>query len=405
MRWSLRLSRGALVAGVLVGAGFAPAAYAQQGTEFLFNVYKDDETVDPTDDGLQRLADAVRNVQRPDRCPLGELKIIQPKGDPLFMDATARARRDGLLAELDRRGLNVAGRLFAVIDQSERGKNDVTYTPAHDDKPPTLRTESTPPKGTKVQPGQRIVVRMAARDDANRWQTGIKTIQLVADSDGGRFIASENYQPCSDPKEKRVEATYVVPANPPAIVRLIALAEDHAGLMDKDIGEFPTGDFYGMFNMTTLTAGQDRFRARADIVLNHDGRGNLTGTMTGQHEYVAHSTPGCSFRMVQPNRFRVSLVGSFTERSAPATGPTLKVFIRQIEETALTAEASCGGPIGPPGGWKFKTSVFPPEVLLGTPGPFGDGQVLPDGTREYKLDAAPGGVGTRWAVTLRRARN
>jgi hypothetical protein len=49
--------------------------------------------------------------------------------------------------------------------------------------------------------------------------------------------------------------------------------------------------------------------------------------------------------------------------------------------------------------------VFPPEVLLGTPGPFGDGEVLPDGTREYKLDAAPGGVGTRWAVTLRRARN
>ena len=48
---------------------------------------------------------------------------------------------------------------------------------------------------------------MAARDDADKWQTGIKTVQLVAESDGGRFIASENYEPCSDPKEKRVEAS------------------------------------------------------------------------------------------------------------------------------------------------------------------------------------------------------
>ena len=75
-----------------------------------------------------------------------------------------------------------------------------------------------------------VALRMAARDDADRWQTGIKTIHLVADSEGGRFIAAENYEPCAEPLEKRVQATYAVPADPPPIVRLTALTQDHVGL-------------------------------------------------------------------------------------------------------------------------------------------------------------------------------
>ena len=132
------------------------------------------------------------------------------------------------------------------------------------------------------------------------WQTGIKTIQLVAESDGGRFIASETYEPCSDPKEKRVEASYTVPANPPPIVRLAALAEDHAGNMSEiDRAEFPTGDFYGTFTMwnptqqsqQTARTGRHRTRPRR--------QGNLTGTMVGTQELIAGTRGNCSFRTNQ----------------------------------------------------------------------------------------------------------
>ena len=142
---------------------------------------------------------------------------------------------------LEGQGLGAAGRLSVKEEAGSLGKFDVGYTPPRDDKPPTLRTTSVPPKGSKVTAGQTITVTMVARDDADRWQTGIKTIQLVADSDRGRFVASENYAPCAEPREKRVEATYEVPPNPPPIVRLTALAEDHVGLKDTDVGEFRPG--------------------------------------------------------------------------------------------------------------------------------------------------------------------
>ncbi len=404
----------ALAAGALLGmAASAPAALAQQPqpAEFsTFELFAGPESIDLNSDALQRLADAIRKAQTPGSCPLGRLKIRVAEGDPLFQKALMQSRRDAALAHLQQMGVPVAGRLFVETEMFGGPEgHDTVYENWRDRTPPTLRTTSVPPKGTKVQPGDVIRVTMTARDDADRWQTGVKTIQLVADSEGGRFIASENYEPCSDPKEKRVEATYTVPADPPPIVRLTALAEDHSDHLVQESAEFPTGDFYGTFTMVSFTVGRDGFRARADIVLNHDGKGNLTGTMVGQHEHVDYSTGACFHRMVQPNRFRVSLVGFFTERSAPATAPTIKVFIREIQETALTAEARCesgtGGPVGPPGGWKFKTGVFPPEVLLGTPGPLGDGEVLPDGTRQYRLVSETGGVGTRWAVTLRRTRN
>ena len=116
---------------------------------------------------------------------------------------------------------------------------------AQDKEPPKLDTNSVPPKGTTVKAGDTIKATMIARDHANLWQSGIKTIQIVAESEGGRFIASENFERAPPgctalPSERRVEATYVVPSNPPPIVRLATLAEDHAGLMETDLGEFPT---------------------------------------------------------------------------------------------------------------------------------------------------------------------
>jgi hypothetical protein len=90
-----------------------------------------------------------------------------------------------------------------------------------------------------------------------------------------------------------VEATYTVQQNPPPIVRLTALAEDFAGLMDIDVGEFPTqGDWYGRIEWsvhspedTSRRSNENRaetkFGGQADLSLNYDGRGNLNGTLRG----------------------------------------------------------------------------------------------------------------------------
>jgi hypothetical protein len=373
----------------------APTATAQQ-VEFSTFKFFEGDSVDVNADAVARLADTIRRARVPDGCPLGRLRIRVAEGDPLFQQALGAARRDAILARLHQMGVPVAGRLF--IEHSMFGGpegDDTTYEIPVDRAPPTLQTNSNPPKGSKVTANQHIVVRMIARDDAARWQTGVKTIQLVADSDGGRFIASENYAPCSDPKEKRVEATYEVPANPPPVVRLSAFAEDHAGNKSEIYrAEFPTGDWHGMLTVESA----NRYVTRADFVLNHDGKGNLTGTMVGQLRHLEVTAGACTFRMVRPNDFRVSLVGAYTE------GRSFKVFIDEIQETGMTAEAKCqgtGGPIGPPGGWKFKMAVWTPQEFLGTPSPLGEGEVLPDGTRQYKVEHPP----TRWTVTLRPARN
>jgi hypothetical protein len=298
----------------------------------------------------------------------------------------------------------------------------VKWTLAPDEEKPKLDVVWTPSKGTPVKIGDTITAHVTARDDATAAQTtpaqtGVARVRVDVGIGGGLVAAPAEYAPPMPLQEcgrqnpvRSYEATYTVTPDAPPVVKLRAYAKDFAGNETWEDAEFPLqADWHGTFEMVSFDAVRNRFRSRADIVLNHDGRGNLTGTMAGQHEHVDFSSGGCTYRQIQPNRFRVSLVGSISERSSPAEGPTLKVFIGEIEETALKAVATCeggtGGPIGPPGGWKFKIGVFPPEVLLGTPGPFGEGEVLADGTRQYKLVSETGGAGTRWTVTLRRARN
>jgi hypothetical protein len=385
-------------------AQFAGTSAAQQGqgVEFTtFELFEGPDSVDLDPGALERLADAIRGAGAPDRCPVGKLRIRVAEGDPLFQEALLAARRDAALAALDRL-VPVAGRLLvetAIFGGSEG--HDAVYDFPRDAAPPALRANSTPPKGSRVTPGQAIAVTIAARDGEGPWETGVKTIQLVAESEGGRFIASENFAPCSEPREKRVQATYEVPADPPPIVRLTALAEDHSGHLVQESAEFPTGDFYGTF---TYPAGQPphQHTTQADLVLNHDGRGNLTGTMVGETRWIDASTaPGCFSSMVSPHRFRVALVGAYTE------GRSLKVFIGDIQDTPMVLNNRCPtyNTTDEVGHLGFKNYVglgwYAQQPFLGTPSPLGEGEVLPDGTREYRHTNVTGTM----TVTLRRARN
>ena len=167
----------------------------------------------------------------------------------LFNQALAAARRDAIGAVL--KGFGPSVQVSANVTSGLARMVTISAQTTKDKEKPKLDTTSKPPKGTKVQPGQQIVVTMVARDDANQWQSGIKTVTLVADSEGDRLVAGPTYPPHSvagctgTPPVREVRATYTVPANPPPVVRLTATAMDHVGLTDSDVGEFPTGDFYG----------------------------------------------------------------------------------------------------------------------------------------------------------------
>jgi hypothetical protein len=261
------------------------------------------DSAEPNAGELRRIANVIRNAQPPGSCPLGRLKIRTPEGDPMFQAALAGARQQAALQGLNNLGVPVVGRLFVESTVfGQFGGHDTVFEAPRDTKSPKLTTTSVPRKGSKVKAGDQITVTMVARDDPAPWPTGLRTIQLVADSENGRFVMSENYEPCAEPAERRVVATYTVPQNPPAIVRLTAIAEDHARHMDTDVGEFPTGEMWkGTVNLErddiNPACSSITSTATYTIVVVQDGR--ITGDGTFDHSgytcqggYTAAGTRG-----------------------------------------------------------------------------------------------------------------
>jgi hypothetical protein len=302
--------------------------------------------------GVDRLVNVVKQAQQPgSQCPTDvDFTVIggpHPDG-PVVSQALAAARRDAIEAVL--RGFGPTVRITAKSTSGIVSMVFISAQAPKDKEPPKLDTNSVPRKGTKVKAGDQIKVTMVARDDANAWQTGIKTIQLVAESEGGRFIASQNYLPEAQcpvqPVPRRVEATYVVPANPPPIVRLAALAEDHAGLMDTDVGEFPTeGDWYGSLELSAITPAYSN-HALLDVTLNYDRRrGNLTGQIWAG-EVTAKKPSGipCAFSVASKATLSANLVGQYT----PGTN-TMSLTMRD-EKTVLGSTVCPPVPGGSPYG-------------------------------------------------------
>ena len=314
MRWSL------VFGGVLCVLAMEPAgvhlvagkASAQQVPTFsTFVLFKTPDSVEMDPDVLSKLADAIRKAKAPGNCPLGKLRVRVPEGDQLFQDALLYARRDAVLRGLQELGVPVAGRLFVETARfgGPDGPDTVYDEPLRDVTKPTLQTTSQPQKGSKVWTGDQIVVTMVARDDSDQWQRGIALIQLTAESEGGRNVAPTpvSYAPCSDPREKRVVATYTVPPNPPPIVRLKALAKDHAGLEDTDIGEFPTADWYG--TITSHAKGNIYHdTASIDFAFSIAPDGTISGRGRARVGNLPQSGTDCTYtRATSPAEFPVEI--------------------------------------------------------------------------------------------------
>jgi hypothetical protein len=339
--------------GVVGAVDLARSTFAAQ-TELLFDLFEEDEP-SPRPSELVQLANAIRGAQVPAPCPLGELTITSPMPDDMWRISLLNARTGAVLSGIERLGVPVAGRVVVKVQQGSLGNSDTAFQAALDEKPPRLETRSrlangtSLPNGSKVNPGDQIVVTMTASDDPDPWPTGLKGIQLVADSDGGRFIAAETYEPCAEPRERQVVATYVVPANPPPMVRLTALAEDWIGQIDTDVGEFPTADWQGTIAMKVQIGGMKStsgvtfaFDVAPDGSLNGRARAHIQGETTP----VATSPPCTSLVTASPNQFDVELGGR-------RNGDTFEIALSVAGSSRRTITMECA-----PGGVATSTEAL-----------------------------------------------
>jgi hypothetical protein len=403
-RWAMAVAFAASVAVLAIGGVnfIAPigAVLAQTpGTAgpLTFDLFTGD-SVDLNPKEAQRFADAARKAQAPGECPLGRFTIFVPKGDPLFQQAMGAARRDAVLKFLNGQGITPS-RFFADVTVGGTQNNvQLDLNAARDDIPPTLDVTWTPPKGTKVKANQRITAKAVARDDANRWQIGINTIDLNVDG-GGSFGFEDFPRPprtCERPPPPRtLDGVYTVPANPPPLVRLHAIAKDYAGNETDVWAEFPTGDWYGTFEAgwdSVVLGVRTTLKDHMDIVLEYDGKGNLEGTLVGNRSFNVQNHPNCNWATTVPNKLRGKLVGSYT--------PGAEVMSIQLVEPV-------DGPMPrkdcPGGGYiisGYGIHEWPPfKSILGSPRAAGDG------TFQSSREWSEGPFNYKLSLTLRPAQN
>lgn len=306
----------AAVTVAIIGSVVLPPASAQQEQTagiVTFDLFGAGSSIELNPDEARKLLDAARQARVPGDCPLGRITIFMPEGDPMFQQGTGRARRDVVLHFLDLNGID-ASRFFAdvLVFGGENTGNDaqLQYTPP-DRELPKLNVTSTPEKGKKVTAGQRITVKAIARDDADRWQTGIKSIDLAAE--GGGLFGFQDYPLTCDrpPPPRTLQGVYTVPANPPPLVRLGAIAKDFAGKEVELWADFPTGDWYGSLKLDAITPFYSN-HARLGITLDYDGQGNLTGHMAGEVSAAVSSGVECAFSVTNSAKLSADLVGQYT---------------------------------------------------------------------------------------------
>ncbi|MBX9777508.1 MAG: hypothetical protein K2Y71_24270 [Xanthobacteraceae bacterium] len=281
---------------------------------------------------------------------------------------------------------------FVSANKAARAVQTLALTP--DKEKPTLTTTSKPDKGTRVVAGQTIVVRMHASEqygaDRLGWQGGIKKIQL-RDESANRDVAphweAAEPAPCKRKQwEQTLEVKYAVPPNPPPVIRLRAHAWDHAGNEDTDVGEFPTGEWYGRLiwkaHQTSPSGGGD-FWGTMDLSLNDAGNGKLEGTLTGTQSQMIGGK--CKSQTVAPGRLTARLQGSLD------AGKTMSLSLADPQFTpAKVGPCSYGGsPMSAPGvhSWPDFANVLRDLSPTATGGFSADRQYpIPQGSSQFRVN-------------------
>lgn len=248
------------------------------------------------------------------QCPVDvDLLVFASSGDQLFSEAVAGARLDAIKAILQSLGTSVTvtgksqAALANMVSMSAKTGN-------RDNEPPSLSVTWTPPKGSIVKAGDRIKVDATARDDANRFQTGVAEIEFLVLPQNQLFGFHQWPQRpmrCEDvPPAHHTSQEYVVPPNPPPIVRLAVHAKDFAGHDVYQLAEFPTGKWQGRIE-THIKGNVYNDRAIIEFAVEEA----RDGAITGRGQVTLASRPiddgNCTWtRSITPNNFDVAITGS-----------------------------------------------------------------------------------------------
>jgi len=179
------------------------------------------------------------------------------------------------------------------------------YTLPDDRAAPLLLGGSSPPHGTAVQAGDTIKIHITASEPTNEGaQEGIEDIQLTG-PDGLIDSADYGKHPIACDRSrlfKTLTTTYTVPANPPAVIHLTAIAHDFAGNESIPLtADFPTGH-----NAWTVSFDLDRHNP----VCPETEIG--TGTLTVAANGTVQGTTSGNYTAGGTCRVPYSRAGSFT---------------------------------------------------------------------------------------------
>ena len=180
-----------------------------------------------------------------------------------------------------------------------------------DRNPPILKTNSTPPKGTKVKVGDQIKVHATAseryEDGHTSSPSGVKAIQLIAN---GIQVDSKDYGMKPPPCERRLyEPVYTVPQDSPPVVRLRVIVDDAVGHSTFEEAEFPLGDWYG-----TLTGHAEGGPNNETTVVDFSFSEQTDGTVKGKGHVTVTSEKfrfpeNCDGQGAPPGPFDISING------------------------------------------------------------------------------------------------
>ncbi|HZP68601.1 MAG TPA: hypothetical protein VFB29_01540 [Pseudolabrys sp.] len=381
---------------------------AGSGTEVFPTIFTND-SVDPSADGARQFQNAAANATRQGDCVRARVTVVVPKGDPLFQPSLAAARRDALLQLL---GDQARYFRFDLDTEGKANQNDVKmeYLTGPDHEPPRLSVTWTPPNGHRVKPGDKIKADARARDDANRWQTGVKEINFLVRPENRLFGFHQFDRQCEgEVRTNQTAQDYTVPDNPPPLIRLAVQAIDYAGNEVDQLAEFPTADWVGtlVWSMDvnieptqTSTGTHAKRSGRADLGLTQKRDGTVEGTLRGSQTSdnwwgYAGGTQFCRWRTEAPADVRAKLDGAYEQARGYPMFQASEVVATIREQ--LVESRKCMSPTVQSDVSQELKGMLPGLVH----------KLARSGDNRYvaKEDILTGGLEAHYVLTLRRAEN
>ena len=382
------------------GAAMPQTGQVSQSFDANQKIFKGPMSPELQPGAAETLKDVVKQAQQGrGQCPIDvDVSVVtfSATEERLLIDALGQARRDAVKAVLESLGPSVT--VNASSQTALANIVSITAKPANrDNEPPSLSVTWTPPKGSIVKAGDRIKVDATARDDANRFQTGVAEIEFLVLPQNQLFGFHQWPQRpmrCEDvPPAHHTSQDYVVPNNPPPVVRLAVHAKDFAGHDVYQLAEFPTGKWHGRIE-THIKGSVYNDRAIIEFAIDEAN----DGAITGRGHVTLASRPiddgNCTWtRTITPNAFDVGITGS-------REGDNLRLDLSREGRSNWQFTSQCrrggGSGSGPPGSSPYNALASFHAIMPHIRVPAREG-----GTNRH--EQSQGNITADATITIRRA--